>query len=187
LFFEIRNRSTEWMALRLRPGFLNQRVVELFPRNTKYCFNGLNIGYFVIKINISQNMYILNTFCLFCYKEEVKTGLKRLPNGFAFHPRPKSCSLWWKTGCGVIWFEKRWFRRIKKLPSVAESMSVLFPFSVISFPLFDEPCWRTIIWAKSLVFIILKNFHEPILPKFVFLVKLVVCYVWKKLINNKMT
>ncbi len=31
------------------------------------------------------NMYILNTLrSLYCWKEEVKIGLKRLPNGIAF-------------------------------------------------------------------------------------------------------
>jgi len=42
-----------------------QRVVELFPRNTKYCFNGPNTEYFVIKIDIYSNMYILNTVFVF--------------------------------------------------------------------------------------------------------------------------
>ncbi len=65
-----------------------------FPRNTKYCFNGPNIGYFVIKIEIYPNVYILNTLRSFLMDEEVKTGLKRLPNGIAFLPRPKNCRLW---------------------------------------------------------------------------------------------
>ncbi len=34
-------------------------------------------------------MYILNTLRSFCWEEEVKTGLKRLPNGIAFHPQSK--------------------------------------------------------------------------------------------------
>jgi len=49
---------------------------------------------------------ILRTF----YWKEVegKTGLNRLQNIDTFLPRPKNYGLWWKTGRGVIWVEKRW-------------------------------------------------------------------------------
>ncbi len=89
-----------------------QRVVALFPRNTKYCFNGPNKGLFVLIIHINANTYILNTLRSFCQEEEVKNDLKRLPNKFAFHPRPKNCRLWKKTGRGLIWVEKRQSRPV---------------------------------------------------------------------------
>jgi len=48
-------------------------------------------------------------------KEVVKTGLKRLPNGLAFHSRTKNCRLWYKTSRGLLWVEKRWFHFTKPI------------------------------------------------------------------------
>jgi len=62
-FFYLPRRRVSQPTGRVAVDF--QWVVELFPRNTKYCFNGRNIEYFVIRIDIYSNMYILNILFVF--------------------------------------------------------------------------------------------------------------------------
>jgi len=76
-----------------RPVFLNRRVAggflairETLPQKYKVSlYDQIHDRIFLKnKIYIYQNMNIFNTFKVFCWKEEGKSGLKRLPNGIGF-------------------------------------------------------------------------------------------------------